>query len=131
MPRRALLSQEEKRARARERDRLKKRRWRENGPRRSLERQRNALAMRRRQEQGEERPGAPRWRRRAALELGWERRKDREARQQRRQEEQARAWPGNGEALVQLWERKGGEEEEDAHRDPSLAVRGRGACLGC
>ncbi|XP_023618922.1 cyclin-dependent kinase 2-associated protein 1 [Myotis lucifugus] len=92
MPRQAILSQEEKRARARERDRLKKRRRREDGLKRSLERQRNALAMRRWREQRKEECGATRRRRQEAEDLDQEKRKDLETkqqRQQRRREEQS------------------------------------------
>ncbi|KAG8514977.1 Cyclin-dependent kinase 2-associated protein 1 [Galemys pyrenaicus] len=117
MPRRAVLCAEEKQARARERDRLKKRRRREDGLKRSLERQRNALAMRRRREE-----------RRAPREAGRRGREDAEppdqerrargAEQQRRQErreEQARALDravarpgGHG----RRWEGRVGEGEQ-------------------
>ncbi|XP_038945523.1 cyclin-dependent kinase 2-associated protein 1 isoform X1 [Rattus norvegicus] len=114
MPRQPILSQEEKEARARERDRLKKRRWREDGLRRSLERQRNALAMRRRRWEKREarrrmcqeaelqglacRPGGEAW----------------EWRQQRR-EEQAKALDRELATMVQLR-----QEEERLDPGPSM-----------
>ncbi|XP_006768943.2 PREDICTED: cyclin-dependent kinase 2-associated protein 1 [Myotis davidii] len=96
-------TQEEKRARARERDRLKKRRRREDGLKRSLERQRNALAMRRWREQRREECGATRRRRQDAEDLDQEKRKDletRQQRQQRRRGEQARASRREGQCSI-------------------------------
>lgn len=110
MPRQAVLSQEEKQARAQERDRLKKRRRREDGLRRSLERQRNALAMLRRRREKRE---ARRQLCQEAGRPGWASRPAGEAREQRRQrrEEQARALQRELAALVPPRAEQAQEEE--------------------
>lgn len=122
MPRQAVLSPEEKRARARERDRLKKRRRREDGLKRSLERQRNALAMRRWREQRKE--GGARRRLQDAEERGQDRRKDPEAKQQRpqRREEQARASRRERAALVPL----GGRRRSRRRKERPLGTQPHG-----
>nr|XP_058137269.1 cyclin-dependent kinase 2-associated protein 1 isoform X1 [Dasypus novemcinctus] len=109
MPRQAVLSQEEKQARTLERDRLKKRRQREDGLKRSLERQRNALAMKLQREDGWE------WEKERVKERKAKRRRwasveepeDREAerRQRQKREEQARALQWKMATLVQRWEK--------------------------
>lgn len=111
MPRQPILSQEEKEARARERDRLKKQRRREDGLRRSLERQRNALAMRRRRwEKREARRRMCQEAELLACRLGGE---AWEWRPQRR-EEQAKAPDRDLAAMVQL------RQEERTEPRPSL-----------
>lgn len=116
MPRQAILSQQEKR----EWDRLKKRWWREDRLRRSLEREHSALATPQWRGQREEGRGATRRRRHVAQELDPGRRKDPEAKKQRRQrrrKEQARALWRERVALVQL--RGEGDEGGRRRRDPS------------
>nr|XP_020825896.1 cyclin-dependent kinase 2-associated protein 1 isoform X1 [Phascolarctos cinereus] len=123
MPRQAFLSQEEKQARARERDRLKKRRRREDSLKRSLERQRNAEAMKRRREDEKQREKerrkdreAKRRRRENVQEREKEQKKDREAKKRRRREkkeEREKALYQDMAALTQLWERGEDEEEEE------------------
>lgn len=131
MPRQAVLSQEEKR----EWDRLKKRWWREDRLRCSLERERSALATPQWRGQREEGRGATRRRRHPAQELDRGRRKDPEAKKQlrqRRRKEQARASWRERVALVQLTgegtkgdgegETRAGRLGPQRHGEPSLAI---------
>ncbi|XP_072456744.1 cyclin-dependent kinase 2-associated protein 1 isoform X1 [Notamacropus eugenii] len=127
MPRQAFLSQEEKRAKARERDRLKKRRRREDVVKRSLERQRNSEAMKRRREDEKEREKerkrdreAKRRRRENVEEREKERKKDREAKKRRRREkreEKEKVLYKDMVAQTQLWDREQKDEDEDEDKE--------------